>query len=100
MLANPPQPQNEPRDPAYVQSTLAILRDAGAEINRIGPETSLAEALQLIAQTAARLIDPDGVYGTAAVIYTYDATRSEFDPNSRVSAGEGQTPSIGDTPRP
>ena len=100
MLANSPQPLNEPRDPAYVQSTLAILRDAGAEINRIGPETSLAEALQLIAQTAVRLIDPDSVYGAAAVIYTYDATRNEFDPNSRVSAGEGQLPLSGDTPRP
>ena len=35
-------------------TALGILRDAGSRINQLGPETSLAEALQLIAETAVR----------------------------------------------
>lgn len=78
---------------------LGLLRDAGAEINRLGPGTSLAEALRLIAATAVRLIGADPADGVAAVIYTYDAARGTFDPASRVSAGEA-SPLVGDTPRP
>ena len=79
---------------------LGILREAGAEINRLGPDTSLTDALRLIAQTAVRLIGPDPKDGVSAVIYTYDAAQGAFDPGSRVSAGEGDTPLLGDTPRP
>lgn len=87
-------------DQAYVQNALLIVRDAGAEINRIGPETSLTEALQLIATTAVRLIQGAGAADEArVVIYTYDAARGEFDPASRVSAGEGHAPLLGDVPR-
>jgi len=89
----------QPQQPTYVQNALMILRDAGVEINRLGPQTSLIEALQLIAETALRLIDSNPLDQANAVIYTYDATQGCFDPNSRVSAGEGDTPLIGDTPR-
>jgi GAF domain-containing protein len=81
-------------------SALGILRDAGAEINRLGPETSLREALQLIAETAVRLIGSNPRDGATAVIYTYDAAQGVFDRESRVSAGEGAQPLLGDTPRP
>lgn len=93
-------PDAPTHDQTYVQNALLIVRDAGAEINRIGPETSLTEALQLIATTAVRLIRGAGATDEArVVIYTYDATRGEFDPASRVSAGEGHTPLLGDVPR-
>lgn len=81
-------------------TALGILRDAGAEINRLGPDTSLTEALRLIAQTAVRLIGSDPKDGVSAVIYTYDAARGAFDTDSRVSAGEGDAPLLGDAPRP
>jgi signal transduction histidine kinase/putative methionine-R-sulfoxide reductase with GAF domain len=91
-------------DQAYVQRALLIVRDAGAEINRIGPDTSLTEALQLIAATAVQLIDSGSHQARQAdearvVIYTFDAARGEFDPGSRVSAGEGRAPLHGDVPR-
>ncbi len=76
-------------------AALDLLREAGARINRLGPDTSLVEALQLIAETAVKLIGGEA----AAVIYTYDAARSVFDPASRVSAGEA-APLVGDAPRP
>ncbi|MBL8058160.1 MAG: GAF domain-containing protein [Anaerolineales bacterium] len=76
-------------------AALDLLRDAGARINRLGPDTSLTEALHLIAETVVRLIGP----GAAAVIYTYDATRGVFDSGSRVAAGEA-VPLAGDRPRP
>jgi GAF domain-containing protein len=82
------------------QTALGLLRDAGAEINRLGPGTSLAEALQLVAETAVRLVSSNPADGAAAVIYTYDAERGAFDSRSRVSAGEGDAPLVGDTPRP
>jgi len=75
-------------------AALDLLREAGARINRLGPDTSLRDALQLIADTAVKLIGPEA----AAVIYTYDAARGAFDPTSRVSAGE-QAPVVGDVPR-
>ena len=76
-------------------AALDLLRDAGARINRLGPDTSLTEALHLIAETVVRLIGP----GAAAVIYTYDAARAAFDSGSRVAAGEA-VPLAGDRPRP
>lgn len=79
-------------------AALRIFSDAGVEINRLGPETSLAEALQLIAETAVRLIGSNPEDGVAAVIYTFDAEAGAFDPDSRVSAGEAVA-LIGDVPR-
>lgn len=81
-------------------AALAILRDAGSRINQLGPNTSMHEALQLIAETAIRLIDADPSERADAVIYTYEAQRAVFDPESRVSAGEGNAPLQGDFPRP
>jgi len=77
-------------------TALGLLREAGAQINRLGPEAPLTEALQLITATAVRLIGGEA----RAVIYTYDAARGAFEPDSRVSAGEGDAPLIGDVPRP
>src|SRR5688572_12960037 len=83
-------------------SALAVLRDAGARLHHLGPDTSLPEALLLIAETAVRLVAlRAGTTDRAnAVIYTYDAARAAFDPASRVAAGEGLAPLLGDTPRP
>ena len=88
-----------PTDRTYVSDALLILRDAGAEINRIDDDTSLVEALQLIAATAIRLVNAADGDNVRAVIYTYDADTGQFDPDSRVSAGEGDSPIIGDVPR-
>jgi GAF domain-containing protein len=79
---------------------LGILRDAGSRVNQLGPDTTLAEALQLIAETAIQLVGADPADRANAVIYTYDAAQQRFDPGSRVSAGEGETPVTGDLPRP
>lgn len=81
-------------------TALGILRDAGSRINQLGPETSLPEALQLIAETALRLLGADPADRASAVIYTYEAAHDRFDPESRVSAGEGAAPLQGDLPRP
>jgi GAF domain-containing protein len=85
-----------PSSPVNWPAALDLLREAGARINRLGPATSLREALQLIAETAVQLI---GAEDAAAVIYTYDAAQGAFDPASRVSAGERVT-AHGDVPRP
>jgi len=79
---------------------LGILRDAGSRVNQLGPETSLTEALELIAETAIQLLGANPADRANAVIYTYDAGLQRFDPGSRVSAGEGETPVTGDLPRP
>ena len=92
-------PHRAEHDQVYVHRALSILRDAGADINRIDAETSLREALHLIAATAIRLIDATEGDNVRAVIYTYDAAAGEFDPASRVSAGEGDAPLLGDAPR-
>ncbi|MBP7692004.1 MAG: GAF domain-containing protein [Anaerolineales bacterium] len=76
-------------------AALDLLRDAGTRINRLAPDTSLTDALRLIAETVVRLMGA----GAAAVIYTYDAARGTFDPASRVAAGEA-VPLSGDVPRP
>src|SRR5436309_16019573 len=80
-------------------TALGILRDAGSRINQLGPDTSLAEALQLIAETAVRLVGADPDDCPSAVIYTFDPDAGQFDPQSRVSAGEGQAPPLSDAPR-
>ena len=56
-----------------------ILRDAGAEISRLGPETSLREALQLIASTALQLIDTQPLDNANTVIYTCDPLTGAFE---------------------
>ncbi len=92
----------QPEDHAsiYVQRALMILRDAGAQISRLGPDTSLAEALQLIASTALQLIDTQSLDNPNIVIYTCDPLTGAFEISSRVSAGEGDHPLADDAPRP
>jgi GAF domain-containing protein len=80
-------------------TALGILRDAGARINQLDPDSSLAEALQLIAGTAVRLLGAHADDCASAVIYTFDSEQGKFDPSSRVSAGEDQAPPLGDAPR-
>ena len=95
--ASPPPTASLPGDDWPI--ALGILRDAGSRINQLGPDTSLAEALQLIAGTAVRLVGADPDDCASAVIYTFDSDEGQFDPRSRVSAGEGQAPPLGDVPR-
>lgn len=83
----------------YLQRTLLILRDTGVEISRLGPQTSLTEALHLIASTALQLVDAQPGDNANTVIYTCDPITGAFEVRSRVSAGEGQHPLIADTPR-
>jgi GAF domain-containing protein len=92
----------QPDDPAnpYLQHALHILRDTGVEISRLGPQTSLAEALHLIASTALQLIDTQPGDNANIVIYTCDPITGAFETRSRVSAGEGDRPLVDDTPRP
>ena len=92
-----PQPNN--RDNSYLQRALLILRDAGAEISRLGPQTSLIEALHLIASTALQLIDTQPDDNANTVIYTCDPITGAFETRSRVSAGEGDRVLINDMPR-
>src|SRR5512139_2664479 len=92
-------PPPEDHSSAYLQRALLILRDAGAEISRLGPQTSLAEALQLIASTALQLIDAQPDDNANTVIYTCDPITGAFEVRSRVSAGERNRPLINDSPR-
>jgi GAF domain-containing protein len=78
------------------RASLDLIRAAAARFNRIGPETSLREALALICETAVRLMGP----GASAVVYLYDDALGAFDPTSRVSAGEDERISHDDVPRP
>ena len=100
---DPPAPILTPSPAAQAvdwPAALAILRDAGSRVNQLGPDTSLTEALLLIAETAIHLVGADPADRANAVIYTYDAAQQRFDPASRVSAGEGRSPLTGDLPRP
>jgi GAF domain-containing protein len=54
----------------------------------------------MIAETAIRLVSSESDDSASAVIYTYDPAQGKFDPLSRVSAGEGEAPLLGDLPRP
>ena len=78
---------------------LASLNQVGAVINRIGPgereHVSMETTLRLIAESAIKVVP-----GSSAVMYTYDQAGPDFDPSSRVSAGEWQAPILDDIPRP
>jgi GAF domain-containing protein len=100
----PTHPIQTAPEAAYPSSSdwptaLGILRDAGSRINQLGPDTSLREALQLIAETAVRLVSADAADCASAVIYTFNSAAGQFDPQSRVSAGEGEAPPLDDRPR-
>jgi GAF domain-containing protein len=78
---------------------LASLNQIGAAINRIGPgereRVSMEATLRLIAESAIKVVP-----GSSAVMYTYDQAKPDFDPSSRVSAGEWQASILDDIPRP
>ena len=76
---------------------LASLNQIGSAINRISPgdNPDARAALQLIVKSATQVV-PDA----SAVLYTYDAVHDQFEPNSRVSAGERLVNPAPDEPRP
>ena len=78
-------------------SALASLNQIGRTINQIGPDEAVdqATALRLIVDSAIQVVP-----GAAAVIYAYDAAEGDFDPTTRVSAGEKAEPVPGERPRP
>lgn len=78
-------------------AALASLNQIGAAINRISPgdSASVETTLRLIVESAIKVVP-----NSSSVIYTYDAVKSEFNPASRVSAGERIPPVLGDEPRP
>jgi GAF domain-containing protein len=78
---------------------LDILREAAHEINRISPETTIADALHLIVLTAVRLLTRAGEPLPAATICIYDAETGAFDPASRVSEGYGPPRAVAAVPR-
>lgn len=84
---------------------LTTLNEIGASINRLATRYELAKTLELIVAGAVRVVEM-GQPGTepgmhaSAVIWIYDAATQEFDPASRVSAGEPAGASIDDFPRP
>jgi GAF domain-containing protein len=85
----------------YLFSALTVLRESAAEINRLSAEkNTIADALRLIAGTAARLVGRSGADDPATVIYAYDAERAAFDPASRTSAPERGADAVDDFPRP
>ncbi len=89
-------------DPRLLEA-LACLNQIGDTINRLAPGdlASSEETLRLIVESAIRVVP-----GASAVIYTFNALRKAFEPESRVSAGEinrhapARTPYPEDAPRP
>ncbi|MEW5957544.1 MAG: GAF domain-containing sensor histidine kinase [Chloroflexota bacterium] len=83
--------------------TLAILNEIGVRINRLGMGHDLPATLKLIVEgavEAAGANQPGAGPNASAVIWIYDEARREFDPDSRVSAGEPDGTSTDDFPRP
>lgn len=89
-------------DPRLLEA-LACLNQIGDTINRLVPGglSSSEDTLRLIVESAIRVVP-----GASAVIYTFDALKKTFEPESRVSAGEinryapARTPQPEDAPRP
>lgn len=75
---------------------LENLNRIGRAINQIGAEAGENEhvVLQQIVESAIKVVP-----GSAAVIFTYDAAKKSFDPQSRVSAGEFVQGLAGERPR-
>jgi GAF domain-containing protein len=92
-------------------STLTTLSEIGDSINRLGMGHNLQKTLSLIAAAAVRAVAAgtsrqdvtidtiDNEAAASAVIWIYDQAREEFDPDSRVSAGEPEGASLDDYPR-
>ena len=75
---------------------LAILNEIGATVNQIGHDgmVSVETTLTLIVKSAIKVVP-----GASAVIYVYDVDQEKFINTSRVSAGSGDLPKMGDEPR-
>ena len=93
---------------ANLVATLTMLTEIGDSINRLGMGRNLSETLSLIVQGAVRAVaagtNPRDLSAQdantgSAVIWTYDQAQGEFDPDSRVSAGEPAGASVDDYPR-
>src|SRR5258708_3640960 len=99
---NPPVPASSTASASQPggdwRTALGILRDAGSRINQLGQKLSRGEPLQLIAGPAVRLVGSDQDDCASAVIYPFDRDGGNFAPRSRVSAGEGRAPPLGDLP--
>lgn len=78
-------------------SALASLNQIGRAINALEPDGHFDQAstLRLIVESAIQVVP-----GAAAVIYAYDSIEGDFDPATRVSAGEKHDPLPGERPRP
>ncbi len=93
---------------AALIKTLSSLNEIGARINRLGMGHNLPTTLKLIAAGAVQAVTAGAVPPRPAtttesqastVIWIYDEARQEFDPTSRVSAGEPEGTSVDDFPR-
>ncbi len=92
---------------ANLIQTLTILNKIGAKINRLGMGHDLPATLALIANGAVQAVaagttsrfDAPAEAAASAVIWIYDEARQDFEPNSRVSAGEPLGTSFDDFPR-
>lgn len=85
--------------------TLATLNEIGARINRPGLGHDLPVTLKRIVEGAVEAVAAgteaaEPAPGASAVIWIYDEARQEFEPESRVSAGEPAGASTADFPRP
>ncbi len=82
---------------------LTTLNQISASITQLGTGHELTATLGLIAQGAVRAVSPADhapESPSSAVVWVFDAFRQEFDPRSRVSAGEPPGASFDDFPRP
>lgn len=85
--------------------TLATLNEIGARISRPGLGHDLPATLKAIVEGAVEAVAAgtdasDPTTRASAVIWIYDEARREFEPGSRVSAGEPEGASTADFPRP
>ena len=97
--------QTEGLEGANLIRILTALNEIGASINRLGLSDDLETTLQLIVDNAVRVVAASVEAGgtdspASAVIWIYDQGTEQFDPGSRVSAGEPTGASTDDFPRP
>lgn len=81
---------------------LTTLQQISASITQLGTGQDLTVTLSLIAQGAVKAVSPNNHapgLAASAVVWVFDAFRQEFDPRSRVSAGEPPGASFDDFPR-
>jgi GAF domain-containing protein len=84
----------------YLHSALSILRRSAEAINRLSAEDTPADAMRLIADTAAELVDRKEGDDPSAAVWAYDPERAAFDPGSGICTGGTEIPAPEDHPRP